>query len=387
MTASKLKTFLTRFLLLAVAVSLLGGMAWVVRARSAPEGPEGGTELANSVPVRLYTIQSQRREATRTLAGTVQARYETELAFRVGGKIEARKVDVGSRVSAGDVLFKLEVDDFELQVESMAADVASAEATYKQAAADEVRMRTLRESRSVSEDEYDQALAARDVAAARRISSQRSLSLARNRLGYTTLQAPAAGIVTAIMAESGQVVAEGRSVAKIAQGNELEIVVGVPERLVAGLADSAIEITYWSLPGVASRTKLRELAPTADPIARTYEARFTILDAPPELQLGMSATLHLNTGTDRDGVTLPSGALAANREGSHGSANAPDDTPVVWKVLDDAGHVVAVPVEVIRYGQEEIIVRGDLANGDRIVSAGVHKIDSGVTVRKWEELK
>ena len=387
MAANKLKFFLSRFLLLAVAVGLLGGMAWVVRARAAPTGPGESIEAAYAIPARLYTIQAQRRGATRTLAGTIQARYETELAFRVGGKIETRQVDVGSRVAAGDVLFKLEVDDYELQAESMAADVASAEATYKQASADEVRMRSLRASRSVSDDEYDQALARRDVAAARRTSTQRSLALARNRLNYTTLQAPAEGIVTALMAESGQVVADGRSVARIAQSNELEVVVGVPERMVAGLAESAVKITYWSLPGVTSQTKLRELAPTADPIARTYEAKFTVIDAPPELQLGMSATLHLNTGNDGDGIAVPSGALASNRERLVGVGGASSETSIVWKVLDEAGHLAAVPVEVIRYGQEEIIVRGSLAAGDRIVSAGVHKLDSGVTVRKWEELK
>jgi len=387
MAANKLKFFLSRFLLLAVAVGLLGGMAWVVRARGAPTSPGESIEAAYAIPARLYTIQAQRRGATRTLAGTIQARYETELAFRVGGKIETRQVDVGSRVAAGDVLFKLEVDDYELQAESMAADVASAEATYKQASADEVRMRSLRASRSVSDDEYDQALARRDVAAARRTSTQRSLALARNRLNYTTLQAPAEGIVTALMAESGQVVADGRSVARIAQSNELEVVVGVPERMVAGLAESAVKITYWSLPGVTSQTKLRELAPTADPIARTYEAKFTVIDAPPELQLGMSATLHLNTGNDGDGIAVPSGALASNRERLVGVGGASSETSIVWKVLDEAGHLAAVPVEVIRYGQEEIIVRGSLAAGDRIVSAGVHKLDSGVTVRKWEELK
>ncbi len=387
MAANKFKVFLTRFLLLGIAVGLLGGMAWIVRARAAPVTPNESLETANSIPVRLHTVAAHSRGSTRSLAGTVQARYETELAFRVAGKIAARQVDVGARVAAGDVLFKLEVDDYELQVEAMAADVASAEATFKQASADEVRMRSLRASRSVSDDEYDQALASRDVASARLTSAQRSLALARNRLSYTTLQAPAAGIVTAILAESGQVVSEGRGVAKIAQGNELEVVVGVPERMVDRLAESALKITYWSLPNATSQTKLRELSPTADPIARTYEARFTIIDAPHELQLGMSATLHLNNNSDGDGIAVPSGSLSSNRERLVGVDMPSRETPIVWKVVDDKGHVAAIPVEVVRYGRDEIIVRGELRDGDRIVSAGVHKLDSGVTVRKWEELK
>ena len=387
MTANRLKWVLTRIVLLTVAVGLLGGMAWVVRGRSKSDSPGDAAEIGHSVPARLFTIRTNKRDAVRTLIGTVQARYETELGFRVGGKIAKRLVDVGSRVNAGDELFALDLADYELQLDSASADLASAEATYKQAAADETRMRNLRSSRSVSEDEYDRALAARDVAAARRTAAGRALDLARNRLQYTKLQAPTEGIVTAIMAESGQVVAEGRGVAKLAQGNELEVVVGVPERLIAGLSDAAISVTYWSLPGVSSRTKLRELSPTADPVARTYEARFSIIDVPAELQLGMSATVHLNNETSAGGLAIPSSALAGRQEKFVGTNGAAADSPVVWKVLDEAGHISAVPVEIISYGQEQVVVRGDLSDGDRIVSAGVHKLDSGVTVRNWEELK
>lgn len=383
----KVKRFFSRFSLLLIAVALLGGMAWIVRGRAEPSSKGETHSAAPSVTVRLFTVQRSRKETTRTLIGVVQARYETELAFRVGGKIAARLVEVGSRVSAGDPLFKLELQDYELQLQSAEADLASAEATYKQALADESRMRALKASRSVSEDEYDQALAGREVATARRTAAARSLELARNRLKYTTLEAPADGIVTAIMAESGQVVAEGRSVAKLTQGNELEVKVGVPERLVAGLAESASHITYWSMPGESSKTKLRELSPTADPVARTYDAHFTILGAPAKLQLGMSATLHLNSADGGDSISVPSSAISGRNEALVNVGGAVGHSPIVWKVLDDAGHIEAVPVEVVRFGQDEVIVRGELAAGDRIVSAGVHKLDSGVTVRKWEELK
>ena len=209
MIGAKLKRFFSRAILLIVAVGLLGGMAWIVRGRVEPDSQGYSPEAAHSVTVRLYTIRPSTQDTTRTLTGVVQARYETELAFRVTGKISARLVEVGTKVSAGDPLFKLELQDYELQVESSAADLASAEATYKQAVADEARMRTLKASRSVSDDEYDQALASREVAAARRTAATRALELARNRLKYTTLEAPADGVVTAIMAESGQVVADG----------------------------------------------------------------------------------------------------------------------------------------------------------------------------------
>jgi membrane fusion protein, multidrug efflux system len=387
MIGAKLKRFFSRAILLIVAVGLLGGMAWIVRGRVEPDSQGYSPEAAHSVTVRLYTIRPSTQDTTRTLTGVVQARYETELAFRVTGKISARLVEVGTKVSAGDPLFKLELQDYELQVESSAADLASAEATYKQAVADEARMRALKASRSVSDDEYDQALASREVAAARRTAATRALELARNRLKYTTLEAPADGVVTAIMAESGQVVADGRSVAKLTQGSEVEVKVGVPERLVAGLAESASHITYWSMPGQSSKTKLRELSPTADAITRTYEGRFTILDPPPELQLGMSATLHLNNKNGGDSISVPAGALSGRSETLVNVGGVMKNSPIVWKVVDDAGHILAVPVEVVRYGEDEVIVRGELSEGDRIVSAGVHKLDSSITIRKWEELK
>ena len=387
MVGAKQKRFFSRLILLTVAVGLLGGMAWIVRGRVAPDSKVHSSESARAVTARLYTIRSSSHETTRSLIGVVQARYETELAFRVGGKISARLMEVGSRVSAGEPLFTLELQDYELEVESAAAELASTEATHKQSVADETRMRTLKANRSVSDDEYDQALAGREVADARRTAAARSLELARNRLKYTTLEAPADGVVTAIMAESGQVVAEGRSVAKLTQGNELEVKVGVPERLVVGLAESASHITYWSMPGESSQTKLRELSPTSDPITRTYEAHFTILGAPPELQLGMSATLHLTTTIGGDAIAVPPNALAGRSEALVNVGGVMSNSPIVWKVLDDAGHISAVPVEVVHYGQDEVIVRGGLVEGDRIVSAGVHKLDAGVTIRKWEELK
>jgi RND family efflux transporter MFP subunit len=230
-------------------------------------------------------------------------------------------------------------------------------------------------------------LAARDVATARRTSAERALELARNRLAYTTLAAPADGVVTAIMAERGQVVAEGRSVARLTQGNELEIVVGVPENYIAVLKDSAAQISFWSLPGLVTKGQLRELSPTSDPVTRTYEARFSIFDAPQQLQLGMSATLHLASLLGQDGISIPSSALVGQQQRFVRVDSRSGESSFVWKVTDDKGHIEAVPVDVISYGESEVIVRGELHSGDLIVSAGVQKLDPGMTVQKWEELK
>ena len=127
---------------------------------------------------------------------------------------------------------------------------------------------------------------------------------------------------------------------------------------------------------MVSYAQLREISPTADPVTRTYEARFTIRDPAPQIQLGMTATLHLQTAAEANGVLLPAGALAGDKQ-----------SPQVWKVVDDEGHVEAIPIEVLKYGNEQMLVRGPLAIGDRIVSAGVQKLDRGVRVRRWVELR
>lgn len=371
---------------LLVAVSLLSGMAWIVRGRSSASASPI-VPVKQAIAVRVFEIRGSRQNQTRSLTGVIESRYVSELAFRVAGKIESRLVNVGDRVVAGDPLFKLELNDFRLQLESAEADLSSAVAMLKQATTDEERMRSLRTTSSVSADDYDKSLAARDVATARHTAAQRSLELARNRLSYTTLEASADGVVTAVMAERGQVVAEGRSVARLAQSDSLEIVVGLPEKYVAGLKVAAATVTFWSLPGVSVAAQLRELSPTSDLITRTYVARYSLLNAPPELQLGMSATLHLKMPKAEGEIAIPSGALVGRQEKFMQVHETLNQSPFVWRIVDDAGHIQAVPVEVTSYGDTEVYVRGQLSDGDRIVSAGAQKLDIGLTVQPWEELK
>jgi membrane fusion protein, multidrug efflux system len=381
----KIAHFLKHAIILSVAIGLLSGMAWLVRGRSTKA--ENSSKPTPSIPVRVHRVHQETFEQVRSLSGLVESRYASDLAFRVGGKIESRLVNVGDRVKMGDVLFQLELQDYELHLQSAEADLASATATLKQATTEEQRMQSLRATRSVSADEYDRSLAAREVATARRTAAERAHALAKNRLAYTVLTAPADGIVTAIMAEKGQVVGEGRSVARLTQGEALEVVVGIPEKYVASLKSSSAQITFWSLPGVTIKGELRELAPISDPIARTYQARFSISDTPPSLQLGMSATLKLCGLEDEPAFSVPPTALVGRHEGFDPNQLGSDESACVWRIIDAAGHIEAVAVEVISFGEQNVIVRGSLKDGDEIVSAGVQKLDAGMTVQRWEELK
>jgi membrane fusion protein, multidrug efflux system len=374
MTANKYTKFFTNLSVLITVGMLLIGMAWLVRGRETRELTEESKQAP--IPVRIFTITSTKPTLPSTLTGIVEARYVTDLAFRVGGKIDQRLANVGNVVRSGAKLFQLDDNDYKLQVASAESELAVATAAMKRADADEQRQKSLLASRSISDDEYDNALSQRDIARGRRSVAQRALELARNRLSYSTLEAPAAGVILDVFAEQGQMVAEGQRVARLAHDGDRELVVNVPERWLGRLKSEEPTITYWSAPGVTSRANLRELSPSADPTTRTFVARFTILDLPADMQLGMTATLHLHESQPGESIALPSSALVGDSQ-----------KPSVWKVVDDSGQIVSVPVEVLKFARNEVIVKGALNEGDQIVSAGAHKLDPSVTVRKWEEMR
>ncbi len=377
MKKTHLRQVSVHVLAVAMVAILLTGMAWIVRGRPPGEAGNGLDAVQPTVPVRVFTVGSKRPNLNYSLTGVVEARYVTDLAMRVGGKIEHRHINVGAQVQLNDHLFQLDTTDYKLQLESAEAELAVAIAAMKRADADEQRQKSLLASGSISDDEYDNSLSQRDIARGRRVVAERSLELARNRLSYTTLRTPAAGRILAVFAESGQMVTEGQPVARLAHDGERELVVNIPERWLAKVSHTEASISYWSMPGVSSKTRLRELSPNADPMTRTFVARFTIVDPPAALQLGMTATLHLeDEDGSKDAILLPATTLVGNKQ-----------SPQVWKVTDHDGHIQAVPVEVIKFTSNEILVRGELKDGDQIVSAGAHKLDEHVAVRKWEELR
>jgi RND family efflux transporter MFP subunit len=155
-----------------------------------------------------------------------------------------------------------------------------------------------------------------------------------------------------------------------AHGDELEAVVSIPESLHQEIKNHDVEISFWSRPNERIQGKLRELSPIADPLSRTYDARFQLREPPADLAIGLTATVHLLQARN-EGTRIPMGAIA------NGNAQ-----PIVWRILDD-NTVESVPVEVLRYESEGAVVRGELRAGDRIISAGVQKIDANCRVRIW----
>lgn len=329
---------------------------------------QNGTELV----VRAYRIPSDVHSASQvSFTGSVQPRYQAPVGFRVAGKIAKRHVELGDCVKQGDLLFTLDPTDYDLNLRVAESDLISAQSTLTQAAAEEKRLAQLRNTGAVSLSEYDLSLAARDVAQARLDSAKKRLELAKNQREYCELRADFDGLITAIQGEAGQVVNIGQTVVQLMQGKELEAVISIPENRLALVRDLKPTISFWSNPNASVSAKLREVSPIADPISRTYDAKFTFLELPNDLSIGMTATVHLFALNQHD-IPVPASAIANNL----------DDT-VVWRVNEESGRVEAVSVEVVQIRNDTAMVRGPLRPGDLLVSAGVQRIDEKVRVRVW----
>jgi RND family efflux transporter MFP subunit len=310
--------------------------------------------------------------ASRSFVGTIRSRHEADLGFRAGGRIAARLVDAGARVTAGQVLARLDPADLTLALRAAEAEVLSAEAAATQTAAEAERSRVLRAQGHVSASLDDQRQAAARAAAERLAAATAARDLARNRLGHASLLAPADGVVTAVLADAGTVVAEGTPVLRLADPAQLEALVPIPEDAVADLPAHVAEVAAWARPGQRLPATLREVSPQADPLLRTYAARFALPAPPPWLALGMTATVTLRQDAAGRAAVLPVAALHDRGQG-----------PMVWTVDPAAGRVAAQPVRVRALRQDAAILDG-VPDGALVVALGVQKLDPAARVRITE---
>jgi multidrug efflux system membrane fusion protein len=341
-----------------------------------PSAPSSGhpTPTAASRLVRVKEVKADAAANEQTYTGIVRARYETDLAFRVGAKIVSRHVEVGQRVTAGALLFRIDATDYRLAVKAAEADLVATEAEVVQSIAEHDRQLRSYRGGAGSSSDLDKARSAQDVAVGRRDRARESLALAKNRLSYCDLTADVDGIITTLPVEAGQVVAEGQVVARLARDGEREAVVSLPENQALAAKSAHVAVTLWSAPGESFPAVLRELSPIADPVTRTYQARFTIQKPGPKVVLGMTATVHLTLSGAATGYSLPLSSLL--RIGAH---------PAVWIVDRATGKITLVPVEVREYRHEAVVLSSGVKPGQLVVTAGVQKLDSAAVVRSWEE--
>lgn len=296
-------------------------------------------------------------------SGEIHARYETALAFRVGGKVIERAVDAGAQVKAGQVLARLDPADTGLQA-------SAAQSQFQLAEADAKRYRELRARGFVSQAALDARETALKAAAAQ-------AGLARNQAAYTTLRADHDGVITATLAETGQVVSAGQPVLRLAQSGAREVLVAIPESRLNDIKIGApAQVRIWADGGRDNvyKGRLRELSAAADPLSRTYAARVALQGNAALPALGMSARVQFPAAAgQQNGWQIPLGAIFQQA-----------DQPAVWLVGADQ-KVTLRPVKVTAWQDDHAIVSSGLAAGDRIVAAGVHKLSPGEKIRVVED--
>lgn len=306
--------------------------------------------------------------AARSFPGEVRAREESPLAFRVGGELVRRDVDVGERVVRGQLLAVLDPADFEAQARAARARLSAAEAQLTRAAADRRRHAALADEQLVSRSALDAQEAAWRAAEGEVRAARAQLEVARNQAGYAELRAPADGVIASRQAEAGQVVAAGQPVFTLAGDDGREVLIALPESALGGFSvGQAAEVELWSAPGRRLRGRFREISPAADPAARTYAARVAIEEGADRVALGQSARVHVAPADAA--LSVPLAAVQAGADGQ----------PSVW-VFED-GRVRAVRVETGDFGAERVPVTAGLEPDDWVVVAGGHLLRDGQDVR------
>ena len=320
-------------------------------------------------PVRAVRLAADNLDIVAEFPGDVRARIESRLGFRVGGKIIARKVDVGALVKRGQVLMQLDPQDLQLAQAQASAGLKAAESNRDLASAELKRYQELREKNFVSQAVLDSKQTAYKAAQASYEQARAAYRNQANQAGYSSLIADADGVVTGIDAEVGQVVAAGSPVVRVARTGEKDVVIGIPEDKVDELREMTdVRVRTWAAPNQILPGKLRELSPVADPATRTYMARIAIPDSAQDVRLGMTAYVAFASKTPDARMTLPLTALFKSKSGS-----------AVWVV--ENGAVRLVPVQVAGSSGNDLVVAGGISPGQTVVTAGVNLLKPGQKVK------
>ena len=327
-------------------------------------------QAAPKRPVLVAAVHYAPETPASSFVGTIRPRIETDIGFRVAGKIAKRLVEVGQSVEVGQPLAVLDEVDLKLQAEQAEAELRAANGVLVQAGAAEGRAKELRTRGWSTEAQMDQARAAADEARARVNRAERSVELTRNSLSYATLHADSKGVVTATLIDGGQVVTAGQAAIRVARSGEKEAVVAIPETLVARAKAGQATVSLWSEPGKQYVATLREIAPQADSATRTYLAKFSLPGAGDQVQFGMTATLLLSGGADNRVARLPLSALFSQGAGAS-----------LYVVNDQSGELALKPVAVKAYEARDVVITGGVDEGDKVVVLGVQKLDPAQKVK------
>jgi membrane fusion protein, multidrug efflux system len=323
-------------------------------------------------PVRTVTVEPRDTGETLSLTGEIQPRYEADIGFRVGGKILARLVDVGTEVKHGDLLARLDPQQYQQDLAVATSEVAAADAEVARRRAQEARQAALLKNGHTTEVKYDEALKTYKTAQAQADAARARTAQASDNLRYTQLTADHDGVITAVGADAGQVVGAGQMVVRLARPGEREAVFHIAEASFNNPpANPTVMVRLVSDPNVETTGKIRYVSPQADPTTRTYAIRVALDSPPPQMRLGASVVASVTTNQGRS-ITLPGGALFDK-----------DAKPAVW-VVGAGGAVQLRPISIERYQGDTVVVGSGLAKGDIVVTAGVQTLVPGEKVRVLE---
>lgn len=310
-------------------------------------------------------------QAERSFTGVVAARVQSDLGFRVPGKILTRLVDAGQTVKRGQLLMRIDPVDLKLAAHAQQEAVAAARARAQQTADDEARYRDLRGTGAISASAYDQVKAAADAARAQLRAAEAQADVALNASRYTELVADGDGVVMETLGEPGQVVNAGQAVVRLAHAGRREAVVQLPETLRPAIG-SVAKATLFAKEGVAVPAKLRQLSNSADRLTRTFEARYVLEGELSNAALGTTVVIQIPDGSSqgKEALHVPIGALFDAGKG-----------PGVWVVQGEPATVSWQPVAVQRVDDAGAYVAGQIKQGERIVALGAHLLREGEQVR------
>lgn len=324
---------------------------------------DGNAPVASRVVLVQPAAPASQAGAQMSFTGEIRARHETDLAFRVGGKLVSRLVDAGAEVRAGMPLARLDPADLQLNRQSAQAQLAAAESDAATAKADRERYADLLAKKFVSQAAFDARNNAATLAQARVEQARAQAAVSGNQVGYGTLTSDQAGVITAVLAEPGQVVSAGQPVLRLARPEEKEVAIVVPENRIGELkAAKNMTVSLWAYPDLQLKGELRELSPAADAATRTYAARIRILNPPPTVRLGMSARVAVGGAPTAEApIVVPLAALVDQGQG-----------PAVWIVVDKKAR--RQPVTVRQYREDGAVLADGLKGGELVVVTGAHRL-------------
>ncbi len=352
-----------------LVVTLIGVLPFILAAcndaTSSSPDPRTQPPLVRIEAVEV-SVQSER-----SFAGIVAARVQSDLGFRVPGKVVERLVDAGQTVKRGQALMRIDPSDLRLGMRAHEETVSAAKARARQAADDEARYRRLVAVGFVSASAYDKVNAAAEAASAELNAAQARADVARNETSYAVLLADADGVIVETLAEPGQVVGAGQVVVRVAHAGRREAIIELPETLRPAIGSTGRATLYGS--GLTGSAKLRQLSDAANLQTRTFEARYVLEGALAEAPLGSTISVQISNGRSAPALQVPVGAIFDPGKG-----------PGVWLVEGETPRVTWRAVRIAGLSSEAASVVGNIKAGDRVVALGAHLLHEGEHVRLME---